>query len=88
MREAFKRSHMIAQRADVAALPVTRFVLAVQAAWENPALKKTVGPLILRLAGVPGDVLTNPLTEAEKAAAARMSFDELAADALSAKRVH
>lgn len=88
IREAMKRLQLLGARPDVAARPFPKFVLNLRRAYENPALKALFGPVISRLAGVPGDFLHSMYTEDEAKKAAEMSYDELAKDALAAKNLH
>ena len=85
MREAFKRIHLVSNKPGVKRRPFAKFMIAMQAAYTRPAVKRLLGPLITRIVGVPGNLLTPLYDEAELARAGRMSFDELAEEALESK---
>jgi hypothetical protein len=88
LREALKRLQLLGVRPEVAARPFPKFVLGLRQAYAKPAVRRVAGPLLARLAGVPGEYLEDLYTEVEAQRAAGMSYDELAADALSAKALH
>jgi hypothetical protein len=85
MREAFKRIHLVSNKPGVKRRPFAKFMIAMQSAYTRPAVKRLLGPLITRIVGVPGNLLTPLYDEAELARAGRMSFDELAEEALESK---
>ncbi len=87
MREAFKRIHLVSNKPGVKRRPFARFMIAMQRAYTRPALKRILGPLITRIVGVPGNLLTPLYDDEELARAGRMSFDELAQEALHSKNV-
>lgn len=85
MREAFKRIHLVSNKPGVKRRPFAKFMIAMQSAYTRPAVKRLLGPLITRIVGVPGNLLTPLYDEDELARAGRMSFDELAEEALLSK---
>jgi rubrerythrin len=85
MREAFKRIHLVSNKPGVKRRPFARFMIAMQGAYTRPMVKRMLGPLITRIVGVPGNLLTPLYDEEELARAGRMSFDELAEEALLSK---
>lgn len=85
LREAFKRLQLLSAKPGVAARPFTRFLLAVQALYEQPVLRRTLGPLLERIAGVDGELIQTFYTEEEFRRAQKMSFEAMAEEALSAK---
>jgi len=85
MREAFKRIHLVSRKPGVKRRPFARFLLAMQDAYNRPLLRKVAGPLISRVAGAPGELLMKLYDDDELARAGRMSFDEMAEEALGAK---
>ncbi len=85
MREAFKRIHLVSRKPGVKRRPFARFLLAMQDAYNRPLLRKVAGPLISRVAGAPGELLMKLYDDEELARAGRMSFDEMAEEALGAK---
>jgi hypothetical protein len=85
MREAFKRMQLVSRKPTVARLPFMRFMLGVQDLYNQPRVRRWLGPLLLRLAGGEDRAITRLFSDEELARAQRMSFDELAEDALAAK---
>tara|TARA_R110002073_G_scaffold74100_8_gene181301 strand:- start:5757 stop:6722 length:966 start_codon:yes stop_codon:yes gene_type:complete len=85
MREAFKRIHLISRKPGVRRRPFARFLMSMQDAYNRPLLRKVAGPLLSRIAGTPGELLMKLYDEEDLARAGRMSFDEMAEEALGAK---
>jgi hypothetical protein len=85
IKEAFKRAQLLGKKPDVAARPFTRFVVAIQRVYENPALQPIVGRFAARLAGLPPEVLVTLHTDEEARRAMHMSYEALAEEALAAK---
>ena len=85
LREAFKRIHILAHKPGVRQRPFARFMLLVQEAYNQPMLKRILGPLLIRIIGVPGEMIETLYTSEELERAGRMSFDELAQEAIEAK---
>ncbi len=85
LREAIKRIQLIARKEAVARRPFTRFMLAVQNAYNHRIVGRIIGPLLLRIAGGDERTIRRLFTDDELARARAMSFDELAEDALAAK---
>lgn len=88
MREAFKRIHIISNKPGVKRRPFARLMITMQGAYGQPMVKKLLGPVITRVVGVPGNLLTRLYNEEELARAGRMSFDELAEEALQSKNIN
>jgi hypothetical protein len=86
LREAFKRIQILTTKDGVRENPFTRFMTAIQDVYNDyPLARLLFGRLIQRLVGVEGSMILRLYTEADKRRAARMSFSELAEDALAAK---
>lgn len=85
IKEAFKRVQLLAAKPSVRKRPFPRFILTLQAAYQNPFLGALLGRVIRRILGLDGDLLETLYSEKEYARAERQSFDELARDALRAK---
>ena len=85
LKEAFKRIQLLSKRPDVAKRPFATFIRTLQTMYNMRAPRLLFGTVIERVAGIPGEVLINLLTDEEAERAKHMSFDELAEDALSAK---
>lgn len=88
IREAFKRFQLLGTKPDVAKRPFTKFMTRIRDVALHPVLGPIFGGFASRLAGVPPELMKNMYTEAEAERAARMSFDELAEEALGAKALH
>ncbi len=88
LREAFKRIHLVSNKPGVKQRPFLRFMTSMQAAYTRPMIKRIFGPLITRVVGVPGELLTPLYDQAELERAGRMSFDELAEEALQSKELN
>jgi hypothetical protein len=84
-REAFKRIQLIARKPTVARLPFIRFMLRVQDLFNHPVAGRVLGPLLLRVVGGDERSIRYLFDADELARTQRMSFDELAADAVGAK---
>jgi hypothetical protein len=87
LREAVKRMQLLGAKPGVAARPFTKFMLAVQTAYNHPVLRVVFGRLLERIGGVNGEFLRTLYTEEEFRRAERLSFDRLAEEALAAKSV-
>jgi hypothetical protein len=86
IREAFKRAQLLSAKPEVAERPFTRFITTVRRIYNDvPGAKAVLGGALSRLAGVPRDLMGDLHTADEFARAARMSYDELAREALDAK---
>jgi hypothetical protein len=88
LREAFKRIQLLGNRPDVSPRPFARYMQALQAAYQNRGVRMVAGPVLTRLAGVPGKYLENLYSPEEAQRAAEMSYEDLAAEALAAKHLH
>nr|HEX4314823.1 hypothetical protein [Kofleriaceae bacterium] len=84
-REAFKRIQLLLRKPDVARQPFARFMLAMQDGFNHPVLGRLLGPVLLRALGAEPAVATILFTTDELDRTSRMSFDELAEEALAAK---
>jgi hypothetical protein len=86
IKEAMKRMQILGTKSGVREHPFTRFMMGLQDLYnDHPAARLVFGGLIRRVVGVDETLLVRLYSEAERARAARMSFDELAEDALTAK---
>jgi len=85
LREAIKRMQLLARKPTVARRPFTRVMLWVQDAFNHPIAGRVIGPLLLRVAGGDARTVHTQYSGDELARAQRMSFDELADEALAAK---
>jgi hypothetical protein len=85
LRDAFKRIQLIGAKPEVAKRPFARFLAMLRETVQHPVLGPIFGGMASRLAGVPPELMRNLYDEHEFERAARMSYDELASDALAAK---
>jgi len=85
LREAFKRFQLLGTKPDVAKRPFVRFMRGVRDIALHPVAGALFGSVLSRIAGVPPELMKDMYTEEDAARAQRMSFDELAEEALSAK---
>lgn len=88
IKEAFKRIHLLGHKPMANRRRFARFMLAMQKAYNQPLTRRWMGPLISRIAGVPGEMLITMYTDEELARTATQSYDELAQEALAAKNMH
>jgi hypothetical protein len=84
IREAFKRMQILGMRHEEVKRPFTRFLRALQILFNHPIAGPLVGDVVGRIAGV-GGFLERFYTEEDIERARRMSYAELAAEALAVK---
>jgi hypothetical protein len=85
LREAFKRGQLLGSKPEVAARPFWRFLSALRETVKHPKLGPLLGGVAARLAGVPSEFMYDLYTDSEYQRASRMTYDELADEALAAK---
>jgi hypothetical protein len=85
LREAFKRMQLIGAKPGVGELPLAKFWNKMMELHNSPRTGKRVKQAISRIVGTEPEFMERLVTEEELARAARMSFEELANDALEAK---
>jgi rubrerythrin len=85
IREAFKRIQLMMRKPSVARTPFMRFMIAAQDLYNRPVLGKLFGRVLLRALGAEERAARHQFTAEELARSQRMSFDELAEEALQAK---
>ncbi|HEX8791700.1 MAG TPA: hypothetical protein VF765_12180 [Polyangiaceae bacterium] len=83
--EAFKRVQMVSAKPGISRRPFGAFMLTLQNAYKNPLGRKLLGRALTRIAGMEPRFMEQIPTDAELARAGRMSFDELAQEALAVK---
>ena len=83
--EAFKRIQLIMRKPTVARQPFSRFMLGMQRLYNHPVAGRVFGPLLLRGLGANEHAARYLFTQEELARTKRMSFDELAEEALAVK---
>ncbi len=86
IKEAFKRMQILGTKPGVQEHPFTRFLQALQDLYnDHPVARLVFGRMIQRIVGIDATLLQRLYSEAELKRAEKMSFDELAEDALAAK---
>lgn len=89
LREAFKRIQMLGVKPGVREHPFTRFMTTLQDVYnDHPVMRVVFGRAIERIVGVSPELIVRLYSEDEKRQVERMSFDDLARDALQAKYVN
>jgi hypothetical protein len=86
MSEAFKRAQLLGAKPEVAARPFFRFLTMLRVTVQHPVLGPLLGGVAVRLAGVPSEFMRDLYTSYEYERASHMSYDDLAAEALAAKK--
>jgi rubrerythrin len=85
LKQAFKRIQLLGNKPGVAARPFTRFLRTVQTLFNHPVTGRLFGRVLLRIAGVDARVMGQLYDDDELERVTRMSFDELAAEAVQEK---
>jgi len=86
IKEAMKRMQILGTKSGVREHPFSRFMMGLQDVYnDHPVARLVFGRMIQRIVGVDDSLLVRLYTEQDREKAARMSFDELAEDALAAK---
>ncbi len=88
LREAWKRMQLLGARPGVGDLPLARFFNTLMDLYNHPLAGPRAKEALSRLAGTEPELMERLATEEELARAAKMSFDDLARDALEAKTSH
>jgi hypothetical protein len=85
VREAIKRVQLLMRKPTVARMGFPRFIAAMQRVYNTPVVGKLFGRVLLRALGADDRSAQYLFTDEELARSQKMSFDELAEDALAAK---
>jgi hypothetical protein len=85
VQEAFKRIQLVLRKPTVARAPFSKMMLGLQDLYNRPVIGKLLGRFLLRALGAEDRAARILFTEAELARSQRMSFEELAEDALALK---
>jgi hypothetical protein len=85
VKEAFKRIQLVLRKPTVARAPFSRMMIKFQELYNRPLVGKVFGPLLLRALGADERAARILFTDEELARSQRMSFDELAEEALEIK---
>ena len=85
LHEAFKRVQMVSAKPGVSRRPFGAFMIAMRDLYNTRPGRALLGRVLTRVSGMEPRFMENIPTPDEMARAGRMSFDELAADALAVK---
>jgi hypothetical protein len=85
IREAFKRVQMISAKPGVSRRPFAAFMLALRNTYNTRLGRALLGSVLTRIAGMQPRFMENMLSADEVERAGRMTFDELAEEALAVK---
>ena len=85
VQEAFKRIQLLVRKPTVARLPFSRFMLSMQALYNRPIVGRVLGRVLLRALGAEARAARVLFTDDELARTQRMTFEEMAEEALQAK---
>ncbi|MBL9018791.1 MAG: ferritin-like domain-containing protein [Myxococcales bacterium] len=85
IHEAFKRIQLVLRKPTVARTPFSRFMIKAQELYNHPVIGKVLGPVLLRALGAEDRAARILFTQEELARTQRMSFDELAEEAIAVK---
>jgi hypothetical protein len=88
MREAFKRIQILGLKEGVTDRPFSKFTSTLQRLAEDEVVGRVFRPVVVRVLGVDERVLRTLYTDEEAKRFARMSFDQLADEALAQKTVN
>jgi hypothetical protein len=88
LREAFKRMQLIGAKPGVGDLPLTKFWNTMMGLYNHPRAGARTKDVIASLVGAEPELMERLATDEELARAAKLSFDELATEALEAKHRH
>jgi len=86
IREAFKRMQLLGSKPGLGDLPLMKFWGTMMELYAKPWMGRRGKEAIARVMGAEPRFMEQLVSEEELARAARMSFDELAEEALAAKR--
>jgi hypothetical protein len=85
LKEAFKRMQYLALKPHLQARPFAKFLYTTRRAYNMPVVGPIFGSLISRIGGAPGKYMADLYTAQEAEQIRRMSVEEMAQEALSAK---
>jgi rubrerythrin len=85
IKEAFKRIQLIMRKPTVARQPFSKFMIGTQNLYNHPIAGKIFGPLLLRALGAEDRAAKFLFTQEELERSQRMTFEELAEEAVAAK---
>jgi hypothetical protein len=88
IREAFRRMQLLSTKSGLEKLPIMRFWTTMMSLYNHPRAGRRTKEMIARVVGTEPELMERLVTNDDVARAQGMSFDELAEEALAAKRLH
>jgi len=88
LKDAFKRIQILGLKEGVSERPFTRFTTVLRTLAEDPVIGRVAMPVVERVLGVEARVLRTLYTDEEAERFRKMSFDQLADEALAAKEMN
>ena len=88
LREAIKRMQLLGAKPGLDALPLVRFWTTMSDLYNHEYTGPRAKAAIARIVGAEPEMMERIVSEDDLAKASRMSFEELAEDALAAKKLH
>ncbi len=88
LKDAFKRIQILGLKEGVSERPFTRFTTVLRTLAEDRVLGRVAMPVVERVLGVEARVLRTLYTDEEAERFRKMSFDQLADEALAAKEMN
>ena len=85
VQEAFKRVQLLMRKPTVARMPFSRFMTTMQNLYNTPVVGKLFGKVLLRTLGAEDRAARFLFTAEELARSQRMTFEEMAEDAIAVK---
>ena len=85
IQEAFKRIQLLTRKPTVARMPFSRFIITLQDLYNRPVIGKLFGSVLLRAIGADKRAAKLLYSQEELARSQRMTFDELAEEAVAIK---
>jgi hypothetical protein len=85
LREAFKRIQLVLHKPKVARTPFSRVMIGLQRLYNHPVFGRVFGRVLLRMLGADERAAQILFSDAELARAERMTFEEMAEEALAVK---
>lgn len=88
LRDAFKRMQLLGRKEETPRRPFTRFLRLLQDGVDHPLTGRFVGDLFGRVGGVGKEFMARQYDDTELTRARRMSYEDMAKEALAAKEAN
>jgi acyl carrier protein phosphodiesterase len=85
LRDAFKRMQLLGRKEETSRRPFTRFLRVLQDGVDHPIAGRLLGDVLGRVGGVGKDFMARQYDDKELSRVRRMSYEEMAKEALSVK---